>query len=156
MHELGVVFYIIRDVKEVAAQNNVAKVAEVTIELGEVSGVIPEYLTDCWDWACKKEPVMEGAKLNIETMEAITFCEDCRQEYPTMKYAKICPHCGSSNTYLLKGRDVNIKDITVMGDQQSGDDESSNEAKAQESGPSPFDTGLELGPIPEDDNKSEE
>ena len=114
MHELGVVFYIIRDVKGVAKENNVAKVAEVTIELGEVSGVIPEYLTDCWEWACKKEPIMEGAKLNIETMTAITFCEDCRQEYPTMKYAKICPHCGSENTYLLKGRDVNIKDITVM------------------------------------------
>lgn len=114
MHELGVTFYIIRDVKEVAEANNVSKVAEVTIELGEVSGVIPEYLTDCWEWACKKEPLMVGCKLNIETMEAITFCEDCRQEYSTMKYAKICPHCGSGNTYLLKGRDVNIKDIVVM------------------------------------------
>ncbi len=113
MHELGVTFYIIRDVKEVAKENNVSKVAEVTIELGEVSGVIPEYLTDCWEWACKKEPIMVGCKLNIETMEAITFCEDCRQEYSTLKYAKICPHCGSGNTYLLRGRDVSIKDITV-------------------------------------------
>ncbi len=113
MHELGVTFYIIRDVKEVAKENNVSKVAEVTIELGEVSGVIPEYLTDCWEWACKKEPIMVGCKLNIETMEAVTFCEDCRQEYSTLKYAKICPHCGSGNTYLLRGRDVSIKDITV-------------------------------------------
>ena len=122
MHELGVVFYIIRDVKAVAAENKVSKVASVTIELGEVSGVIPEYLTDCWEWACKKEPLMVGATLNIETMEAVTFCEDCRQEYPTVKYAKICPHCGSENTYLLRGRDVNIKDITVMdGGQGEGD-----------------------------------
>ena len=113
MHELGVTFYIIRDVKEVAKENNVSKVAEVTIELGEVSGVIPEYLTDCWEWACKKEPIMVGCKLNIEIMEAVTFCEDCRQEYSTLKYAKICPHCGSGNTYLLRGRDVSIKDITV-------------------------------------------
>ena len=122
MHELGVVFYIIRDVKAVAAENNVSKVAEVTIELGEVSGVIPEYLTDCWEWACKKEPLMVGAKLNIETMQAITFCEDCRQEYPTVQYAKICPHCGSENTYLLRGRDVNIKDITVMDSDRSGEE----------------------------------
>ncbi len=144
MHELGVVFYIIRDVKEVAKQNNVSKVAEVSIELGEVSGVIPEYLTDCWEWACKKEPIMEGCKLNIDTMEAITFCEDCRQEYSTMKYAKICPNCGSENTYLLKGRDVNIKDILVMSGQgeaegdanKSGDSEEEVDAtaKALESG----------------------
>ena len=126
MHELGVVFYIIRDVKQVAEENKVDKVASVTIELGEVSGVIPEYLEDCWNWACKKEPVMVGAKLNIETMEAITFCEDCRKEYSTMKYAKICPHCGSENTYLLKGRDVNIKDITVYDGTQNVDEASGN------------------------------
>lgn len=130
MHELGVVFYIIKDVKKVAEENNVSKVAEVTIELGEVSGVIPEYLVDCWDWACKKEPIMVGAKLNINTLEAITFCEDCRQEYSTMKYAKICPHCGSENTYLLRGRDVSIKDIVVM-DNPPGEAPPQTKAKAE-------------------------
>lgn len=147
MHELGVVFYIIRDVKEVAAENNVSRVAEVTIELGEVSGVIPEYLTDCWEWACKKEPIMVGAKLNIETMEAVTFCEDCRQEYSTMKYAKICPHCGSENTYLLRGRDVNIKDITVL-DTPTGDETSNDEDVTNNKETSPLDTGLEMTDIP--------
>lgn len=114
MHELGVVFYIIRDAKNAAEENNVDKIASVTIELGEVSGVIPEQLLDCWDWAIKKEPIMNEAELVIETMEAVTFCEDCKQEYPTVKYAKICPHCGSENTYLVRGRDVMIKEIAVF------------------------------------------
>ncbi len=29
-------------------------------------------------------------------------CEDCEQEYPAVQYAKICPHCGSGHTYLLR------------------------------------------------------
>ena len=41
MHELGVVFNVIKRVEEVAEENDVAQVADVTIRLGEVSGVVP-------------------------------------------------------------------------------------------------------------------
>jgi hydrogenase nickel incorporation protein HypA/HybF len=49
MHELGVVFYIIKDVKAVAVENKVEKIDSVTVEIGEVSSVIPYYLKDCWE-----------------------------------------------------------------------------------------------------------
>lgn len=114
MHELGVVFYVVRDVKQVAEENQVEKVESVTLQIGEVTGIIPEYLTDCWNWARKKEPVMEEAKLLIEPIPAASFCEDCGREYPTVQYAKICPHCGSERTYLLKGNEFLIKEIGVL------------------------------------------
>lgn len=113
MHELGVVFYVIKDVKKVAEENQVKKVSAVTIELGEVSAVIPEYLIDCWNWARKKEQVLEEAELKIQRLDAVSFCEDCRSEYPTVEFAKICPHCKSENTYLLRGNEFNIKEIEV-------------------------------------------
>lgn len=116
MHELGVVFYVVKDVKKVAEENDVKHISAVTIELGEVSAVIPEYLADCWNWARKKEPVMENAELRIEKMEAVSFCEDCKQEYPTIQYAKICPYCGSEHTFLLRGNEFNIKEIEVSDD----------------------------------------
>ena len=55
MHELGVVFHIIDSLEEVAKENDVTQIQSVTIEIGEVSTVIPHYLTDCWEWAIKKE-----------------------------------------------------------------------------------------------------
>ena len=113
MHELGVVFYVIRDVKEVAEQNNVESINSVTLEIGEVSGVIHEYLIDCWNWARKREKVTETAELKIEQLDAVSFCEDCKQEYPTVSFAKICPHCKSENTYLLRGNEFKIKEIEV-------------------------------------------
>lgn len=116
MHELGVVFYVVKDVKKVAEENDVRHISAVTIELGEVSAVIPEYLVDCWNWARKKEPVMENAELRIKKMEAVSFCEDCKQEYPTIQYAKICPYCGSGHTFLLRGNEFNIKEIEVSDD----------------------------------------
>ena len=60
MHELGIVFYIIRDVKQVAQENSVTKVSKVVMNIGEVSTVVPEYLTDCWRWAADKEEILRG------------------------------------------------------------------------------------------------
>lgn len=113
MHELGVVFYVVRDVKQVAEENAVEKIASVTLQIGEVSGIIPEYLTDCWNWAKKKEAVTEAAELVIEQIDAVSFCEDCGQEYPTVQYAKICPYCGGEHTYLTRGNEFLIKEIQV-------------------------------------------
>lgn len=113
MHELGIVFHIIREVKEVATENHVKKVNVVTLRLGEVSGVIPSYLEDCWKWACSKEELMDGCELKVETIKAKTYCENCKHIYNTVKYGKICPKCGSDKTYLKVGNEVEIKEISV-------------------------------------------
>lgn len=112
MHELGTVFYVLDRVEELVEQHDLKQIGSVTLEVGEVSGIIPEYLIDCWNWAAKKRgPAVQEAELRIETLEAVTFCEACQQTYPTMKYAKICPHCGSDRTYLVTGNEYNIKEI---------------------------------------------
>lgn len=113
MHELGIIFYIIDDVKEVAIKNKVNHVNKVVLELGEVSGVVPYYLEDCWKWATNKEDILRGCELKIETIKAITYCEDCKSEYETVAHGKICPNCGSKHTYLKIGNEVNIKEIEV-------------------------------------------
>lgn len=113
MHELGVIFYVVRDVKKVAEENNVKKVSAVTLEIGEVTGIIHDYLIDCWNWARKKEPVTEEAELKVEQIDAVTFCEDCGQEYPTVAHGRTCPHCGSEHTYLRRGNEFLIKEIEV-------------------------------------------
>ncbi|MCR5396867.1 MAG: hydrogenase maturation nickel metallochaperone HypA [Lachnospiraceae bacterium] len=113
MHELGVVFKVIDDIKEVAAENDITKVESVTLQLGKVSAVIPNLLEDCWKWAVDREELMKGCELVIEPIEAITFCEDCKQEYDTIQHGKICPNCGSEHTYLLQGNEFMIKEISV-------------------------------------------
>ncbi len=111
MHEVGTVLYVIRTVENVCRQNDVSEVASVTLEIGEVSGILPEFLQDCWKWAVQKTDYMKNAELKIEPIEAVTYCADCGCEYPTLKYAKICPNCGSEHTWLLRGNEYNIKEI---------------------------------------------
>ncbi|MBO6214045.1 MAG: hydrogenase maturation nickel metallochaperone HypA [Lachnospiraceae bacterium] len=111
MHELGVVFHIIDDLTEVGKEQNLTKIQSVTLQLGKVSTVIPDYLTDCWQWAVNRTELLKGADLYIEPIEAVTFCEDCKQTYDTIEYGKVCPNCGSKNTYLVSGNEFMIKEI---------------------------------------------
>lgn len=113
MHELGVVFYVIDDVKKVAEENDVEHVHSVTIELGEVSTVIPDYLIDCWNWAVKKHDILVDCELKVERIDAITYCTSCGAKYSTVEFGKVCPHCGSEDTYLVQGNEFNIKEIEV-------------------------------------------
>lgn len=113
MHELGIVFYIIRDVKKVAEENKVEHVSMVVMNIGEVSTIIPDYLTDCWRWAADKEDLLRGCELKVNTVPAVTYCEDCGKEFATVQHGKICPHCGSEHTYLVRGNEVEIKEIQV-------------------------------------------
>ena len=92
MHELGIVFHTIKTVERVGADNGLTEIASVTLELGEVSGAIPKELVSCWDWAVQKSDLLRGAALHIETLPAVT-------------------HCGSEDTWLLRGSEISIREI---------------------------------------------
>ena len=113
MHELSVVFHILKIVKEEALKNHVKHVSKVKLEVGEVSTVVPYYLLDCWKWACSKEEVLKDCKMEYEVVKAVTYCQDCGETYSTLEHKKVCPNCKSENTYLVVGNEVNIKEIEV-------------------------------------------
>lgn len=123
MHELGVVFHIISELEKVARDNSVEHISRVTLQLGEVSTVIPDYLTDCWKWASEKHDLIRGAALAVETIPAVTYCQDCGREYPTVAHGKICPWCGSERTYLVQGNEFLIKEIEVPQEEPHGQSE---------------------------------
>lgn len=111
MHELGIIVHVAKSLDSIAAENELEKIGSVTLEIGEVSGIVPGYLTDCWEYYRKKNPLIAEAEMKIEMLPATTFCEACQKTYETVKYGKQCPHCGSFETYLLAGNECNIKEI---------------------------------------------
>ncbi len=128
MHELGIVFHIAKSVEEIAAENHVSKVNRVTVQVGEVSTVIPDYLVDCWNWKASKSEVLNGCELEVEIIPAVTYCEDCEKTYGTVEHGKTCPYCGSEHTYLVQGNEHAIKEIEVY-DADAEDYEESAEPK---------------------------
>ena len=98
MHELGIIVHITKTLGELAVEN-------------KVSGIVPDYLTDCWQYYRKRDELIKDSELKIELLPATTYCEDCEKTYPTVKYGRECPYCHGPHTYLLEGNECNIKEI---------------------------------------------
>lgn len=111
MHELGIIVHISRTLEEVAKENRLTEIGSVTLEIGEVSGVVPEYMTDCWKYYRKRSALLEESELKIEIRPSVTFCEACRKTYPTVPHGRQCPGCGSWETCLVTGNECSIKEI---------------------------------------------
>ena len=75
MHELGIVVHISKTLEELAQENNITDIRRVTLQIGKVSGIVPEYLVDCWKYYRKKVPLIENSSLEYEWIEAITICK---------------------------------------------------------------------------------
>ncbi len=126
MHELGLVNYAVKEVSKVAEAHNVRKIKSVTLEFGEVSGIVTSYLYDYWKWYSKKFPMFEGSTLYCEEIPAVTWCDNCKIQYSTVAYGKTCPHCGSGRTWLLRGNEMRIKSIEVYDNDEEGAESTEN------------------------------
>ena len=100
MHELSIVTYVIEQVEQIAKEH-------------QLTDIEPEYLVDCWNWYAKKTPLIQNTKFLYETIPAVTWCNACKSTYPTLQYGKTCPHCGSGETWLQQGNEMNIKQIVA-------------------------------------------
>ena len=113
MHEMGIILHLAKSLEETAEQEKIKKITRVTLEVGEVSGIMMDYFTDCWDYFKKRHPVLDTAALEIETIPAVTFCGSCEKTYPTVQYGRTCPYCQSGETWLIQGNECIIKEIEV-------------------------------------------
>ena len=126
MHELGIVMNVLEQVDSAAAEYKAEKVVKVTMEVGEVSSIVPDLFTDAFNWAKKKTDYLKDAELEMIIIEGRTYCQSCGETYKTTEHGKKCPYCGSLETYLLTGDQVIIKDIdAVFG--ETGEDPDTDE-----------------------------
>ncbi len=111
MHEMGIVLHLAKTLDETAEQEKLTKIGRVVLQVGEVSGIMTDLFTDAWNYFKGRHPVLSESELVLETIPAVTWCDNCKRTYETVKYGKECPHCGSAETWLLKGNECIIKEI---------------------------------------------
>ena len=111
MHEMGIVLHLAKTLDETAVENHLTAIGKVVLQVGEVSGIMTDLFTDCWDYFKKRHEVLKDSTLVIETIPAVTYCDSCKGQYETVKYGKECPYCHSMETWLLQGNECVIKEI---------------------------------------------
>lgn len=111
MHEMGIVLHLAKTLEDTAREEHLARIGSVTLRVGEVSGIMTDYFVDCWDYFKARHPVLAESVLKLETAPAVTWCDSCKSTYETVKYGRICPNCGSGETWLLRGNECVIQEI---------------------------------------------
>lgn len=112
MHELGIVYEVIKIVDNFVKEEKLTKVEKIVLEVGQLSQAIPRFLHECFP-AAVFETSYEDTILEIQTKEAIGVCQVCDEEYQVVTYRKVCPKCGHQDFQLISGQEFNIKEIVA-------------------------------------------
>ena len=110
MHELGIVYEVVRQVQQIVKEQNLTQVAGITLQIGAISTVVPEYIEKCYP-AAVDGTIMENTQLHIEIMPANALCQNCGKVYDLAQNSRFCPYCQSPLHEVLSGKEFYIKEI---------------------------------------------
>ena len=69
MHELGVLHQIAKTVSRIAKENHIKNIRHIALEVGELSGFVPQYLRKLYPVAAEAFPVLRRADLRISVIQ---------------------------------------------------------------------------------------
>lgn len=108
MHELGITRNIVAIVGDAARGRRVRR---VNLDVGELSGVMPDAIAFCFE-AVARGTMLEGAALAISKIEGRARCDACALEFVTQTLFTACS-CGSRRLTRLQGEELNIKSMEL-------------------------------------------
>ncbi len=112
MHELGITQNIVEIAERTAREHGGRMIRSVTVEIGMLSGVVPEAVAFCFD-ACSRGTMLEGARLNIETIPGRGRCPQCSTEQEIDNTSFACESCGALGLERISGEELRIKELEV-------------------------------------------
>lgn len=104
MHELAICQALVSQVEGVAGPR-AARVRQVRIGVGALSGVEPQLLQFAYPLACAGTQA-EGSQLVIERTELRVRCRGCGAETAAAPNRLLCGSCGDWRTDLLSGDEL--------------------------------------------------
>ena len=109
MHEMAITQSV---VEAVCTRMGDTPVRRVSLEIGKLSGVVPDSVRFCFD-LITAGTTLEGAELEILQPSGQARCRDCGAEFVMNDLLMLCD-CGSANRELLAGEELRIREVEVL------------------------------------------
>lgn len=110
MHELGYCTALVDTLEELMEKEGLTEIHECTLSVGEATGVIPNYLIDCWPAAIEGTKVA-NCVLKVNFIHARGVCRECEHEYVISAFHGHCPKCGSEDYDMKNGYEFEVTEI---------------------------------------------
>ena len=109
MHELAICQSVVDAVLD---RTGDARVTELRLDVGRLSGVVPDALRFCFELVTEGTP-MAGAELRIEEPAGRAHCRGCGADFALDDLILLCP-CGSADVAVTAGRDLLVRSVEVV------------------------------------------
>ncbi len=118
MHELSIAQNIVDIIRQYVPDDQAEDVRLVKIRVGQMAGVVPDSLEFCFG-AIVTDTTLGKARLDIEETPLQSQCKICHEVFAVEQAAFICPHCGSGETKVISGTELQVVEIELC-DRQAG------------------------------------
>jgi hydrogenase nickel incorporation protein HypA/HybF len=109
LHEMSITQSVVQMVCDRMGDTPVRRVC---LEIGTLSGIVPDSVRFCFD-LMTMGTTLEGAALEIIQPTGKARCRDCGAEFVLNDLLMLC-ECGSANRELLAGEELKIREVEVM------------------------------------------
>lgn len=109
MHEMSITQSVVEICEGHAAGR---RVTDVVLEIGELSGVVPESVEFCFE-ACTKGTLLDGARLSIDLVPGLARCAACHREFAISSLFSPCPTCGAFGVEVVSGEELRVKELEL-------------------------------------------
>lgn len=110
MHEIGILSSMLKTLRGIMQEENLTHIDKVVLEVGELSGVVPHYIEECFPAAIYKTD-FQDLKMEMNVISGTVQCRDCGKTFNGYQYNLLCPQCGGENLIPLSGQEFLIKEI---------------------------------------------
>jgi hydrogenase nickel incorporation protein HypA/HybF len=116
MHELAICQALISQLDALARTRNAVGVERVTVQVGPLSGVVPDLLHRAYTLA-SADTIACGAELILEECPIRVYCDECRAESIAQVNRLTCSQCGNWRTRLLSGDELMLMRVELLTDE---------------------------------------
>ncbi|MDO4272408.1 MAG: hydrogenase maturation nickel metallochaperone HypA [Eubacteriales bacterium] len=110
MHELGILNAMVHTIEDIVREEGAGEVEKIVLEVGQLSGIVPGYLEECWP-AARYKTSMETTELEIRVVPGMVKCRACGRIFNAVEYDMKCPGCAGQDMEILSGNDLIIQEI---------------------------------------------
>lgn len=123
MHELSVIYPIVKMATKIAHDHNIEVVTSVRLAVGEMHDLVDSYVYKYYERFTKGTP-LEGSKLVMRKIPIIYKCRRCVNEISFTNFSfagadTTCTSCGSTETDLISGRELQIEGLEYISQERT-------------------------------------
>jgi len=112
MHEMGIANSILEGVARELQRRPGSRATKVGVRIGEFAGVDPDALSFAFE-ALTLDTDFAGLALAVEYVAPRSHCRDCGREFEVHNYEVLCPVCGSLNTEVISGDELEFTYLEI-------------------------------------------